>query len=225
MNATRVDSAYHDLMGMSAQPERIHVHQGKLQGVPKRSVVKKGFLNSSKLKKQGTGMYGENGSGEGILPEGAGDPMGWMPKKLRGMCNVVDTSKQSEADQHKAMADYATYGNKASAVKELPQRVTEEEFNQMSDEQKKLYLPEQQQDQLNSKKSPGAAALDAAAKVGQGLGPFFLFCFFHFVQISEGVDFNDPSMGDAIASFAEMMVGGMCEGSCECVSDFDQNAG
>eukprot|EP00658_Telonema_sp_P-2_P073013 TRINITY_DN6207_c0_g2_i2.p1 TRINITY_DN6207_c0_g2~~TRINITY_DN6207_c0_g2_i2.p1 ORF type:complete len:501 (+),score=167.25 TRINITY_DN6207_c0_g2_i2:147-1649(+) len=187
MNATRVDSAYHDLMGMSAQPERIHVHQGKLQGVPKRSVVKKGFLNSSKLKKQGTGMYGENGSGEGILPEGAGDPMGWMPKKLRGMCNVVDTSKQSEADQHKAMADYATYGNKASAVKELPQRVTEEEFNQMSDEQKKLYLPEQQQDQLNSKKSPGAAALDAAAK------------------ISEGVDFNDPSMGDAIASFAEMM--------------------
>merc|ERR1719158_169333 len=57
--------------------------------------MKKGFLQKTEGK-----LY-PNGSPEGVLPENAGDPMGWIPKKLREKCNIVDTSKP----EYKAMEE------------------------------------------------------------------------------------------------------------------------
>merc|ERR1711879_98644 len=54
----------------------------------RKPALKKGFLNSSKAKAE---LY-PNGSGEGVVPENAGDPMGWLPKKLRNTCKIVDTN-------------------------------------------------------------------------------------------------------------------------------------
>lgn len=51
----------------------------------RKPAIKKGFLNSGK-----SNLYGPEGSGEGVLPENAGDPMGWMPKKLRQNSKIVD---------------------------------------------------------------------------------------------------------------------------------------
>jgi hypothetical protein len=54
---------------------------------PGKPLVKKGFLNGDKAKGK---LYGEEGSKEGVLPENAGDPLGYLPKKLRSTCKVVD---------------------------------------------------------------------------------------------------------------------------------------
>lgn len=75
--------------------------------VPKKSSIKKGFLN-----KAGGSLYGDSGSKEGILPENAGDPMGWMPKKLRNTCKIVDCNapeyqenerKRRDVEEHNSM--------------------------------------------------------------------------------------------------------------------------
>ena len=47
--------------------------------------VKKGFLNSAKAQ----GALYPNGSTEGTPADGAGDPLGWMPKGLRSKVQVV----------------------------------------------------------------------------------------------------------------------------------------
>lgn len=73
----------------------------------KKPAVKKGFLNKSSA-----ALYPE-GSNEGVLPENAGDPMGWMPKGLRKTCKIVDTNspeyqeterKKQAAETHNGMA-------------------------------------------------------------------------------------------------------------------------
>jgi hypothetical protein len=53
----------------------------------KGTAVKKGFFNSAKAKP----LYPE-GSGEGVLPENAGDPLGYIPKSLRQKCKIVDSN-------------------------------------------------------------------------------------------------------------------------------------
>mmetsp|Transcript_2486 Transcript_2486/g.6690 ORF Transcript_2486/g.6690 Transcript_2486/m.6690 type:complete len:525 (-) Transcript_2486:72-1646(-) len=63
---------------------------------PKKPLIKKGFLN-----KGGSKLYGDEGSKEGVLPENAGDPMGWMPKKLRNTCKIVDTNAPDWQDHEK----------------------------------------------------------------------------------------------------------------------------
>lgn len=61
---------------------------------PSKPAVKKGFLNKAK-----GSLYGEEGSKEGVLPENAGDPMGWMPKRLRQTCKIVDTNTPQWQEQ------------------------------------------------------------------------------------------------------------------------------
>ncbi|KAF4702244.1 hypothetical protein FOZ63_032690, partial [Perkinsus olseni] len=56
-----------------------------------RSVLKPGFLTNTK----GV-LYGKSGSTEGVIPENAGDPMGWLPKKLRQSCKIVDTASTQQ---------------------------------------------------------------------------------------------------------------------------------
>lgn len=66
----------------------------------KKPALKKGFFNSAK----GAELY-PNGSNEGVLPENAGDPMGWMPKKLRQTSRIVDCNSpeyQAQEKQRKA---------------------------------------------------------------------------------------------------------------------------
>jgi len=63
---------------------------------PRRPAIKKGFLNKPTAE-----LYGPNGSGEGVLPENAGDPMGWMPKGLRKTCKIVDTNAPEWQDHEK----------------------------------------------------------------------------------------------------------------------------
>ncbi|EEQ98387.1 hypothetical protein Pmar_PMAR013736 [Perkinsus marinus ATCC 50983] len=63
-------------------------------GVPARKArgaLKPGFLKNTK-----GAIYGERGSTEGVLPENAGDPMGWLPKKLRQSCKIVDTASTQQ---------------------------------------------------------------------------------------------------------------------------------
>lgn len=74
---------------------------------PKKAAIKKGFLNNSPK-----ALYPE-GSKEGVLPENAGDPMGWMPKKLRQSSKIVDCNSPEYQAQmkQKASADTANSQN------------------------------------------------------------------------------------------------------------------
>ncbi|CAE7359340.1 BMY1, partial [Symbiodinium pilosum] len=66
----------------------------------KAPAIKKGFLNSGKA-----GLYGPEGSKEGVLPENAGDPLGYIPKGLRKQCKIVDTgSPEYQAQQRQKEA-------------------------------------------------------------------------------------------------------------------------
>lgn len=49
-----------------------------------------------------------DGSNEGVQHEDAGNPLGWMPKKLRSMVQVVDPAVTSEQDQYKMMEEVCT---------------------------------------------------------------------------------------------------------------------
>eukprot|EP00391_Amoebophrya_sp_Ameob2_P005140 CAMPEP_0178988730 /NCGR_PEP_ID=MMETSP0795-20121207/3965_1 /TAXON_ID=88552 /ORGANISM="Amoebophrya sp., Strain Ameob2" /LENGTH=776 /DNA_ID=CAMNT_0020680021 /DNA_START=87 /DNA_END=2418 /DNA_ORIENTATION=+ len=71
----------------------------------------KGFLN--KAKEKNVTLYDENGSGEGVLPENAGDPMGWLPKKLRNTCQIVDTNtpEYQEKEKQRLAAEQAAKEN------------------------------------------------------------------------------------------------------------------
>jgi len=60
-----------------------------------KPAIKKGFLN------KGSAELYPNGSGEGVLPENAGDPMGWMPKKLRNTCKIVDCNSPEYQEHEK----------------------------------------------------------------------------------------------------------------------------
>ena len=67
------------------------ITHSKNQEVPLKQpqqLIKKGFLNATGSK--GPGLYGPEGSKEGALPDGAGDPLGYLPKGLRNRCRVVD---------------------------------------------------------------------------------------------------------------------------------------
>jgi hypothetical protein len=66
----------------------------------KKTAMKKGFLNNAK-----DSLYGPEGSKEGVLPENAGDPLGYLPKKLRNTCKVVDcNSPEYQAQEQKKKA-------------------------------------------------------------------------------------------------------------------------
>jgi hypothetical protein len=69
--------------------------------------MKKGFLNS---KESAGSLYGDSGSKEGVLPENAGDPMGWMPKKLRQSAKIVDCNSP-EYQAHEAQKKKAEEQN------------------------------------------------------------------------------------------------------------------
>lgn len=62
----------------------------------KKPALKKGFFNNAK-----EALYPE-GSKEGVLPENAGDPLGYLPKRLRNTCKVVDTNAPEYQEQQKA---------------------------------------------------------------------------------------------------------------------------
>jgi len=70
--------------------------QDMTPGKPKKPVVKKGFLNGNSKS-----LYGEEGSKEGVVPENAGDPMGFIPKKLRQTCKIVDTGAPEYQEQQR----------------------------------------------------------------------------------------------------------------------------
>jgi len=75
----------------------------------KKPAIKKGFLNHASKQ-----LYGAEGSGEGVLPENAGDPMGWMPKKLRQSSKIVDCNSPEwqEHDKKKKSVDAQNASNK-----------------------------------------------------------------------------------------------------------------
>ena len=70
--------------------------------------IRKGFLTGAGTK----GSLYPNGSDEGMHPEGAGDPLGWMPKGLRSRVSVVDTATASQGQQTAAMEHYAATGKR-----------------------------------------------------------------------------------------------------------------
>jgi hypothetical protein len=112
------------------EPEPAPLIEEKPRG-KKSSVVKKGFFNNPKAKS----LYGEEGSGEGVLPENAGDPLGYIPKSLRNKCKIVDSNnpqyQQQEAAQSESMKQKAEFdkmfGDLGSSF-ELPSVLDEEVF-------------------------------------------------------------------------------------------------
>lgn len=60
----------------------------------RKPAVKKGFLSGNQKP-----LYGPEGSKEGVVPENAGDPLGWMPQKLRQSSKIVDCNSPSWQDQ------------------------------------------------------------------------------------------------------------------------------
>lgn len=63
--------------------------------------IKSGFLNGS-----GGKLY-PNGSTEGTPAKNAGDPLGWMPEKLRARVQTVDTAGMSAEEQQRLMRVHA----------------------------------------------------------------------------------------------------------------------
>lgn len=105
-----IDEAVEEVQPSSRKPSPPAEPEGPLiQDVTpgsKKPVVKKGFLN-----KATKALYPE-GSNEGVLPENAGDPMGYLPKGLRKNCKIVDTGapeyqenekKRQAAEEHNNM--------------------------------------------------------------------------------------------------------------------------
>lgn len=76
-----------------AEPEEVLI-QDVTPG-NKKPAMKKGFLN-----KASKALYPE-GSKEGVLPENAGDPMGYLPKGLRKNCKIVDTGAPEYQENEK----------------------------------------------------------------------------------------------------------------------------
>jgi hypothetical protein len=70
-------------------------------GASAGATVKKGFLNGA-----GGKLY-PTGSSEGTPAPNAGDPLGWMPAKLRSRVQTVDTNTMSEEEQHRLMRVHA----------------------------------------------------------------------------------------------------------------------
>lgn len=70
----------------------------EVESRPRQRAVKKGFLN----KKDAAPLYGPEGSKEGVVPENAGDPMGWMPKKLRQNSKIIDCNSPEYQKQEQA---------------------------------------------------------------------------------------------------------------------------
>lgn len=69
----------------------------------RKPAVKKGFLN-----RNSKALYPE-GSKEGVLPENAGDPMGYLPKGLRKSCKIVDCNSpeyQKQQEQQKSAEEH-----------------------------------------------------------------------------------------------------------------------
>jgi hypothetical protein len=59
-------------------------------------------------------LYPAEGSKEGVVPENAGDPLGYLPKKLRQSCKVVDTNapEYQESERKKKAAEDHNAQNK-----------------------------------------------------------------------------------------------------------------
>jgi hypothetical protein len=85
------------------------IEEVKQSGRKSKPIVKKGFFNTEKAK-NAKPLYPE-GSGEGVLPENAGDPLGYLPKGLRKTCKVVDCNNpeyQASLGQDKKPSGPAT---------------------------------------------------------------------------------------------------------------------
>ncbi|KAF4656391.1 hypothetical protein FOL47_009016 [Perkinsus chesapeaki] len=93
-----------------------------------RNILKKGFLNDTK-----GALYGESGSTEGILPENAGDPMGWLPKKLRQSCKIVDTANVATES---ALPATTLHSEQSEMQKELEEIFNKHSYNSMWSEDK-----------------------------------------------------------------------------------------
>ena len=118
--------------------------------------------------------------------------MGWMPKKLRGMCNIVDTSKQSPADQQQTMQDYAVNGGRKPKAPDLPQKITLEEFNKLPEAQRKMY------EQEKPPEGSGLQGEDLMAAACDAMG-----------DAGGGFDIGSAEMVDAMANFSDMLVSGL----------------
>lgn len=79
-------------------PKVEEVGEPRGRGAP---AIQKGFFNNAKVS-----LY-PNGSSEGMHPEGAGDPLGWMPKGLRNRVGVVDTRTTTVQEQREAIEAHA----------------------------------------------------------------------------------------------------------------------
>jgi HSP20 family molecular chaperone IbpA len=80
---------------------------------PRKPVVKKGFLNSNSKS-----LYPE-GSNEGVLPENAGDPMGWMPKKLRNTSRIIDCNSPEYQASEKANKEAAAHNKRTKEFNDM----------------------------------------------------------------------------------------------------------
>lgn len=85
------------------------------------STVKKGFFD----KKGGPGLYGPEGSKEGVVPDGAGDPLGYLPKGLREKMQVVDTNKKNQQQVAESAAEYAATGTSKFAEPSMAMKAKE----------------------------------------------------------------------------------------------------
>jgi len=106
-----IDESVEEVQPSSRMPSPPTEPEGPLiqevtPGGKKKPALKKGFLNNATKE-----LYPE-GSKEGVLPENAGDPMGYLPKGLRKCCKIVDTGapeyqenekKRQAADSHNNM--------------------------------------------------------------------------------------------------------------------------
>lgn len=73
--------------------------QGKGKPKASRSKMNRGFFGSGSDGSAAAVLY-PDGSKEGVLPEGAGEPFGWMPKKLRERVQVGQKKRSPRSADH-----------------------------------------------------------------------------------------------------------------------------
>ena len=152
----------------------------------KETAVKRGFLNQPNIKP----LYPEGGTPEGNLPDGAGDPLGYLPKSLRSKVKTIDCTGADGAA--KMMQTMEAHADGVGRGKSAAQPAVSTENQPAKGEEKKPVANSGEVDggdddfvsAWKRKPAADAAAADRDTRKKQEFNPF-------------GIDDSEPSQSPA----------------------------
>lgn len=200
---------------VAAAEEKAPAKKSKGKGKKKTDVgagISKKKMNAGFFDKKGdAAVLYPNGSNEGYDPEnpgqlrdGTGDPMGWMPKKLRSMVQVVDTATTSEDHQKQMMENYVNTGKRmpgdnGPTQAETERRMKEVEAQAAADKKKKEREAEKLRKQQEKEAEEIAKAKAAKAVIDNARGAA------EAVASTASSAFKERDYGDAVIKWGEAL--------------------